>query len=100
MATSTEVRTALFELIRQMAGDWEYTGPVTDRTKLVGDMALQSLDLVVLGSAIQQRYGRLPFAEFLSEIGERPVQDRDVTVGELLDFVVSHAGVNSARGDE
>jgi hypothetical protein len=36
---------------------------------------------------IQQRYGRLPFSEFLEELGQRPVEERDLTVAELVAFV-------------
>jgi acyl carrier protein len=39
---------------------------------------------------IQQRYGRLPFAEYLAEIGERPAEERDVTVAELVTFIGDH----------
>jgi hypothetical protein len=48
---------------------------------------MESLDLVVLGTALQERYGRMPFAEFLAEIGQRPVRERDISVGELVAFV-------------
>lgn len=79
-------------LMSQLAGDWQYSGEVTPDTRLLGDLALQSLDLVVLGTAIQERYGRLPFSEFLAEIGQRPLDERDVTVGELVEFVCRYSG--------
>ncbi len=78
----------LLEMITRLAGDWEYSGEVTADTYLLGDLGFESLDLVVLGTAIQERYGRLPFAELLAEIGQRAVQD--VTVGELVTFINDH----------
>jgi hypothetical protein len=45
---------------------------------------------VVLSTLIQQRYGRLPFAEYLEELGQRPVDERDVSVAELVEFVCEH----------
>jgi hypothetical protein len=51
---------------------------------------MESLDLVVLGTSLQERYGSLPFAEFLAEVGQRPVEERDVSVGELVAYVCRH----------
>jgi acyl carrier protein len=59
---------------------------------------MESLDLVVLGTSLQDRYGRLPFSEFLAEIGQRPVEERDISVGELVAFVGGHS-TRIAGGD-
>jgi acyl carrier protein len=85
-------------LVTQLAGDWEYTGSVTPETRLLADLEMESLDLVVLGTALQERYGRLPFSEFLAEIGQRPVAERDVTIGELVSFVARHSTRLAERG--
>ena len=90
MLVDSRVLSEVLELMQQLAGDWEYTGEITPETRLLTDLGLESLDLVVIGTSIQQRYGRLPFAEFLADIGQRPVEERDVTVGELVSFVCSH----------
>ena len=82
----------ILDLMTQLAGDWEYDGGISPDTRLLGDLSLESLDLVVLGTSIQKRYGRLPFSEFLVEIGQRPVEERDVSVGELVQFVSRHRG--------
>src|SRR5437764_11911272 len=81
----------VLNLMTQLAGDWEYAGEVMPETRLLADLAMESLGLVVLGTAIQERYGRLPFSEFLAEIGQRPVEERDLTVGELVEFVCTHS---------
>ncbi len=55
-------------------------------TLLFSEMGLDSLDLVVLGTGMQEHYGmQMPFAEFLSAVGERG--QRDVSVSELVDFI-------------
>ena len=53
-------------------------------------MGLESLDLVVLGTMLQSRYGRLPFTEYYAEIGDRPPEERDVTVAELVEFICTN----------
>ena len=83
--TATQLLGEVLDLLGRLAEDWEYDGEVTADTLLFGDLSLESLDLVVLGTSIQERYGRVPFAEFLSEIGSRP--RRDVSVGELVEFI-------------
>ncbi len=77
-------------MVRELAEDWEYDGELTPDTRFLADMGLESLDIVVIGTMIQHRYGRLPFTEWLAEIGERPVEQRDVTVGELVAFICQH----------
>lgn len=86
----SQVLTEVMTLIDQLSGDWDYSEPITQETRFLTDMGLESLDLVVLGTMIQQRYGRLPFAEYLAEIGERPVDERDISVGQLVEFVCRH----------
>ena len=85
-----QVQSGLLDLMTQLAGDWEYAGAIDRETRLLADLGMESLDLVVLGTTIQERYGRLPFSEFLTEIGRRPPEDRDVSVGELVEFICRH----------
>ena len=88
--TDPEVEREVLDMVRELAEDWEYDGELTPDTKFLADMGLESLDIVVIGTMIQHRYGRLPFTEWLAEIGERPVEQRDVTAGELVDFICRH----------
>ena len=98
MVIDRQVLADVLDLMNQMAGDWEYDGTITAETTLLGELGLESLDLVVLGTMIQQRYGRLPFAEFLAAIGQRPAAERDVSVGELVAYVCQHlAAAGGAR---
>jgi acyl carrier protein len=88
--TDPQVQHEVLEMVRELAEDWEYDGELTPDTRFLADMGLESLDIVVIGTMIQHRYGRLPFTEWLAEIGERPVEERDVTVAELVDFICRH----------
>ena len=87
MTTDPQILVEVLAMVDELAGDWEYDGPITPDTFFLADMGLESLDLVVLGTMIQHRYGRLPLAEYLAEIGQRPVEERDVTIAELVAFV-------------
>jgi acyl carrier protein len=89
-ADDPQVLAGVLQLLDELAGDWEYDGPIGPDTCFIADLALESLDIVVLGTMIQHRYGRLPFAEFLEELGQRPVEERDLTVAELVAFVCEH----------
>ena len=85
-----KVLSELLELLDELAGDWEYDGEIGPDTYFIADLGLESLEIVVLGTMIQQRYGRLPFAEYLDELGQRPIEERDVTVAEVAAFVCEH----------
>lgn len=80
----------VLDLLNELSGDWEYEGVVGPDTYFLADLGLESLDIVVLGTMIQQQYGRLPFAEYLEELGQRPVEERDVSVAEVVAFVCEH----------
>ena len=72
-------------LLEQLSEDWDYDEEITGATWLFSDLGFQSLDAVVLGNTLQERFGRpIPFADLLVAIGQRPVND--VTVDEWVDF--------------
>ena len=91
ITTQAKLLDDVLVLISQLAGDWDYSGIISVETRLLADLEMESLDLVVLGTSLQERYGRLPFAEFLAELGQRPVEERDVSVGELVAFISRHS---------
>ncbi len=84
------VLAGVLDLLNELADDWEYDGVIGPGTYFLADLGLESLEIVVLGTMIQQQYGRLPFAEYLEELGQRPVEERDVTVAEVVAFVCEH----------
>ena len=78
----------ILKTLQDLSRDWDYSQPVGPESWLFTELGLESLDAVVLGTAIQEHYRKpMPFGEFLSEIGR---DQRDITVAELVDFVYSH----------
>ncbi len=58
-------------------------------TRFFADLGLASIDAVVLGEAVQEHYQRpLPFNLLMADIGARA--DRDLAIGELVDFIEHH----------
>jgi acyl carrier protein len=96
---NTPLQDDVLELLNEMAEDWEFDGEIGLETLFIADLELESLDLVVLGTALQERYGKLPFSEFLAELGELPVEERDLTAAQLIEFIrVNIKPVPSAGG--
>jgi acyl carrier protein len=63
--------------------------PIHPATRFFADLGLASIDAVVLGEAIQARFGqRIPFELLLADLGRR-VQ-RDLEINELIAFLQSH----------
>jgi acyl carrier protein len=85
-----QILSAVMALLEELKGDWEYGGEIAPDTRFIADLGLESLEIVVLSTMIQQQYGRLPFPEYFDEIGRRPVETRDVTVADLVGFVSKH----------
>ena len=84
-----EIVADVIALLRQLADDWDYSGEITEATYLGADMGFESLDIVVLGTAIQEHYGQvMPFTDFFAEIGQR--EQRDIAISEWVDFVHTH----------
>jgi acyl carrier protein len=81
---------SVLDLLNELAGDWEYDGAIEPDIYFLRDLGLQSLDIVVLSTMIQEQHGRLPFPEWFEELGQRPVEERDITVAELVEFICEH----------
>ena len=89
MRTREEILADTLRLLQTLADDWQYSGVVTDDTRLIADMGFESLDVVILGAQVQEHYQQvLPFTDLFEEIGQREV--RDISVGEWVDFVYTH----------
>jgi acyl carrier protein len=88
----------VLNLMTELSGDWEYSGEITAETRLLGDLAMDSLDLVILGSELQERYGQLPFSEFLAELGKQEADQRDVTIGELVELICRQNRATASGG--
>jgi acyl carrier protein len=85
-----QVMQGILALLNEASGDWEHTGEIGPQTRFVADLGLESLEIVVLSTMVQQQYGRLPFPQFFEEIGQRPIDERDLSVSELAMFVCEH----------
>jgi acyl carrier protein len=80
------IMTDVIDMLGKLAKDWEYSGAITPQTWLFEDLGFESLDIVVLGTSLQEKYHSImPFSEFLIDVGQREV--RDISVGELVAFV-------------
>jgi acyl carrier protein len=94
--TRQEALDYVLQMVQGLCQDWDYADPVGPDALLFTGLGLESLDAVVLGTAIQEHYRiQMPFAELLADIGEKR---RDLSIAELADFVNQH--VNAAAAQE
>ena len=76
--------------MQDLCQDWDYAEPVGPESLLFTGLGMESLDAVVLCTAIQEHYRiTMPFAELLAEIGQK---QRDLSIAELAEFVGQHVG--------
>jgi acyl carrier protein len=88
-----EILTYLLQKMGELTQDWDYADPVHPESRLFTELGFESLDAVVLCTAIQEHYKtQMPFAELLAEIGQ---QQRDLSINELVDFVDTHLNGHS-----
>jgi acyl carrier protein len=95
-----EVVQAAIETVTSLAGEWEYSGALSADTRLIADLAMRSLDIVVLSSSMVRKYGLIPFNQLYADLEGMPPEDRDITIGQFADFVVQHAAPRSAAASE
>jgi phosphopantetheine--protein transferase-like protein len=91
-----EILDYLLQKMGELTEDWDYPDPVRAESLLFTELGFESLDAVVLCTAIQEHYQTpMPFAELLAEIGQ---QQRDLSIDELTDFVNTHLGGPAGTG--
>ena len=79
------VTARVFELLNQLANDWDYGQEINLDSYLFIDLGFQSLEAVILGNELQERFDQpIPYADLLEEIGTR--ENKDITVREWIDF--------------
>ena len=82
----TAVLQAVAEIVRGLRNDLA-GAEINDRTLLLADLAIESIDLVMLNELVAQHFQyEFPFTDFMAELGRR-VQ-RDVLIGEFVDFLL------------
>jgi acyl carrier protein len=85
-----EILNYLLLKMEELTQDWDYAEPVRPQSLLFTELGFESLDAVVLCTAIQEHYHTpMPFAELLADIGR---EQRDLSINELADFVDHHLG--------
>ena len=81
--------------VADLCQDWDYADPVGPESLLFTGLGMESLDAVVLCTAIQEHYRiTMPFAELLADIGQK---QRDLSIAELAEFVNQHVGAGTPR---
>lgn len=85
MKTQADVLQDLEEILRNFQGR-EYSGVITADTSFFGDLGLASIDAVVLGETLQEKYNlSFPFHEFLAELRQQGAED--LTLGEIAGYL-------------
>ena len=81
----------VLKILEEMTAEWEtgFAGSMGPETRLVGDLYLESIDVVQLVVSIEEHFQRqdLPFQKLLMSDG-RYVDD--IRMGELVDFLHAH----------
>ena len=88
IVTKEQIHDYILGKLAELSQDWDSPTEIAQTSLMFSELGFESLDAVVLGVAIQEHFGcQLPFAELFAELGE---QQRDLSVGELIDFVDRH----------
>ena len=91
--TQPEILDYVLKTVQGLCQDWDYADPVGPESLLFTGLGMESLDAVVLCTAIQDHYHiTMPFAELLADIGQ---QQRDLSIAELAEFVAQHVGAGA-----
>ena len=87
-STEAEILAYVLTTVQDLCQDWDYADPVGPESLLFTGLGMESLDAVVLCTAIQEHYQTtMPFAELLADIGQK---QRDLSIAELAEFVNEH----------
>jgi acyl carrier protein len=87
-ASNDDIVARVSSVIVDMTGDWDidFEGDIGRHTRLIGDLAFESIDIVQLVVAIEGEFQKrgIPFEKLLMVDG-RYVDD--LTVGDMADFL-------------
>ncbi len=82
----------ILKILEEMTSDWEmgFAGKIGPETRLVADLAFESIDVVQLAVSLQEHFHQpnLPFQKLLMTAEGRYVDD--LRISELSDFVYGH----------
>jgi acyl carrier protein len=86
--TKDAILADILEILEDMTSDWDmgFAGKISPETRLAADLAFESIQVVQLGIAIEERFHaqELPFQE-LFMLDDR--NGRDLRVADLVDFL-------------
>jgi acyl carrier protein len=89
--TVVDIEQEVLAILADLTQDWELDldGGITAATRLMHDLAFESIDVVQLAVAIEQRFERkgLPFESLFIRDGDYV---DDLTVGEVVVFLRQH----------
>lgn len=78
----------LIGMLKDLTSDWDtgFSGEISPATRLMGDLAFESVDVVHLIVAIQERYGKfdIPFEKLIMNEGRYVT---DLTVEKIAEFL-------------
>ena len=90
------VRQDLIELLKDAREDWDHALVITDQTGIFNELGFESIDAVGLSSALEGHFEQsLPFPEFMARAKEQNL--KDITVGQLLDFLMQNLNGSTER---
>lgn len=91
MNAAVDIEKEVLAILDDLTQDWELdlAGGITVATRLMHDLAFESIDVVQLAVAIEQRFLRkgLPFESLFIRDGDYV---DDLTVGEVVAFLRQH----------
>lgn len=91
MTATTDFEKDIIEVLGELTQDWDsgFSGEMTSDTTIVAGLGFESLDVVHLISAIEQKYDKsdFPFEDLLMVDGHYV---EDLSVNEIADFVSKH----------
>src|SRR5208283_131076 len=86
--TPPDILAYVLKTVQDLCQDWDYADEVGPESLLFTGLGMESLDAVVLCTALQEHYRiTMPFAELLADIGQK---QRDLSIQELAEFVGQH----------
>jgi acyl carrier protein len=72
-------------IIRELK-EYSASVAVTENSQLFADLAIESIDLVMLNELVERHYHRqFPFADFMAELGR--LDQRDVSISQFANFI-------------
>ncbi|MFP4446840.1 MAG: acyl carrier protein [Desulfosudaceae bacterium] len=76
----------ILRTLDKVGEDWEFSEEITPDTYLLGDLGMESIDVVVLGEFLEEYYDQsFPFTEYFTELAQQEITD--IRVSDLVDFI-------------